>query len=32
MLNRFDYFYIPKIDNYIIDTLKIYGIKKKTTN
>ena len=29
MINRFDYFYIPKIDNYIIDTLKIYGIKKK---
>jgi len=29
MLNHFDYFYIPKIDNYIIDTLKIYGIKKK---
>jgi len=29
MLNHFDYFYIPKIDNYIIDTLKIYGIEKK---
>ena len=29
MINRFDYFYIPKIDNYIIDTLKIYGVKKK---
>ena len=29
MIDRFDFFYIPKIDNYIIDTLKIYGIRKK---
>ena len=29
MINRFDFFFIPKIDNYIIDTLKIYGIRKK---
>lgn len=28
MINEFDYFYVPKINDYIVDTLKIYGIKK----
>ena len=28
MINYFDYFYIPKTNNYIVDTLKIYGIKE----
>lgn len=28
MINCFDFFYIPNTNNYIIDTLKIYGIKK----
>ena len=27
-INYFDYYYVPKINNYIIDTLKIYGIRK----
>ena len=27
-LNHFDYYYVPKPNRYIIDTLKIYGIKE----
>ena len=27
-ISLFDYYYIPKINKYIIDTLKIYGIKE----
>lgn len=27
-INNFDYFYIPNLNRYIIDTLKVYGIKK----
>lgn len=27
-INHFDYYYIPKPNKYIIDTLKIYGIKE----
>ena len=27
-INSFDYYYIPKLNKYIIDTLKIYGIKE----
>ena len=27
-INYFDYYYVPRINNYIIDTLKIYGIRK----
>ncbi len=28
-INHFDYYYVPKLNKYIIDTLKIYGIKEK---
>lgn len=27
-INYFDYYYVPKLNNYIIDTLKIYGIRQ----
>ena len=27
-INHFDYYYVPKLNRYIIDTLKIYGIKE----
>tara|TARA_B100000989_G_scaffold49689_1_gene32691 strand:+ start:3110 stop:4168 length:1059 start_codon:yes stop_codon:yes gene_type:complete len=27
-INYFDYYYVPRLNNYIIDTLKIYGIRQ----
>ena len=28
-INLFDYYYVPKLNRYIVDSLKIYGIKER---